>query len=71
MIAPAPQRSIDDQVNSGRGQVQRDHSLAIEAQQRSLSNRFVQFVESKPEIAVATAFATGLALGWLVKRREW
>jgi len=53
------------------GQSKRAHAEAIEQEQQSFSDKINQVLAAKPAISFATAVGIGLALGWLVKRKEW
>lgn len=66
MIAPSIHHSVPD-----RPTMRRAHAVAIEQDQRRFSKRFERLVDARPELAVATAVVLGVAIGWLVKRKQW
>ncbi|WP_442506062.1 hypothetical protein SH528x_004884 [Novipirellula sp. SH528] len=66
MIAPLEQRR-----RSEPNGLQREHMLAIEEEENRIPRRLQNAIESQPVVAVATAVAVGVVLGWLVKRKNW
>lgn len=51
--------------------MRRAHAVAVEEDQRRWPRRAEHLIESQPQLAIATALAVGVALGWLIKRKEW
>ncbi|GAA4453761.1 hypothetical protein [Novipirellula rosea] len=66
MIAPLEHRRRTEP--SG---LQREHMLAIEEEENRIPRRLQNAIEAQPAIAVATAMAVGVVIGWLVKRKNW
>ena len=52
-------------------QSKRAHAEAIEQEQQGVTDKLNQVLAAKPMVSLATAAGIGLALGWLVKRKEW
>lgn len=57
------------QTSQGAQWPQDMQSDAWQARLNSLTQQASQWIVEHPEIALATAVATGVVLGWLIKRR--
>ena len=81
MIAPSEKRPgnpryvehppAEDRVHDESPHLQRAHMHAIRREEHRLPQRLHDAIATSPTIAVVAAVTTGVALGWLLKRKTW
>ncbi len=66
MIAPAQSRRKSD-----RPRFQPARTIVLDEVENGSVGRVKRLIGLQPELALATAVIIGVALGWLVKRKQW